>query len=505
MTELLTLGPEGRVVINEGKKLELKRDLSSPDGPLRTIVAFANSAGGRLVIGVADDGMVVGVEDPLAEEERIASLIDDRISPQLVPAIDLVTLAGKTVLVVDVPLSTRRPHYITRQGAEAGVYVRLGSTTRQADPALVAELERNARGIAFEDLPEPRATLEDLDLQVLSELRGRDTSVDDLLALGLAVKQGDQIIPTNAGILAACPDPTRFLPSAWVQCGRLRGPHGTDIFDQTELHGPMPLAVDPAVEFLLKHAYKTAVFGEVRRRDVYSIPIEPIREVIVNALVHASYAERGTPIRIGFYDDRIQVDSPGLLLPGMTIDSMRRVSRLRNSALARIFREAGIMEQWGTGVQRVFEQVAEAGLPEPVIEEIQDRVRVIIQIPSHDPWHAAATHPGSHEARSVHEPEAEDQISPEHAYTHSNDDRYDGRHDVAMMRAAANGPVHRNTLLEAAGLRPLSQNYARHVVPLLNRGLIAMTLPDKPRSKAQRYVLTDKGRAYLRTLTGDAE
>ncbi|SHE25881.1 AlbA family DNA-binding domain-containing protein [Actinomyces glycerinitolerans] len=505
MTELLTLGPEGRVVINEGKTLELKRDLSSPDGPLRTIVAFANSAGGRLVIGVADDGTVVGVEDPLAEEERIASLIDDRISPQLVPAIDLVTLADKTVLVVDVPLSTRRPHYITHQGAEAGVYVRLGSTTRQADPALVAELERNARGIAFEDLPEPRATLEDLDLQVLSDLRGRDTSVDDLLALGLAAKQGDQIVPTNAGILAACPDPTRFLPSAWVQCGRLRGPHGTDIFDQTEIHGPMALAVDPAVDFLLKHAYKTAVFGEVRRRDVYSIPIEPIREVIVNALVHASYAERGTPIRIGFYDDRIQVDSPGLLLPGMTIDSMRRVSRLRNPALARIFREAGIMEQWGTGVQRVFEQVAEAGLPEPVIEEIQDRVRVIIQIPSHDPRHAAATHPGSHEARSAHEPETEDQISPEHAYTHSNDDRYDGRYDVAMMRAAANGPVHRNTLLEAAGLRPLSQNYARHVVPLLNRGLIAMTLPDKPRSKAQRYVLTDKGRAYLRTLTGDAE
>ncbi|WP_257210888.1 hypothetical protein [Actinomyces ruminis] len=159
------------------------------------------------------------------------------------------------------PLSTRRPHHITSQGAEAGVYVRLGSTTRQADLALVAELERNARGIAFADLPEPRATVEDLDLQVLSELRGRTTSVDDLLALGLAVKQGEQIVPTSAGILAACPDPTRFLPSAWVQCGRLRGPHGADIFEQTGIHGPTPLAIDLAVEFLLKHAYKTAAFG----------------------------------------------------------------------------------------------------------------------------------------------------------------------------------------------------------------------------------------------------
>ena len=494
MDDYLRLDQNGRTSASEGKTLELKRDLSSPEGPLRTIVAFANSAGGRLVVGVADDGTVMGVDDPLAEEERIANLIDDRISPQLVPAIDLVTLRDKTVLIVDVPLSTRRPHHITRLGPEAGVYVRLGSTTRQADSALVAELERNARGIAFEDLPEPRAALEDLDLEVLSKLRGRNTSVADLLARGLAVKQGDQIVPTNAGILAACPDPTRFLPSAWVQCGRLRGPHGTDIFD------PRP------------HAARSrpcrGVLAQARLQDRGVRPGAAPRYLLDP---HRAYPRsdrqrprarllRRTrpPIRIGFYDDRIQVDSPGLLLPGMTIDTMRRVSRLRNPALARIFREAGIMEQWGTGVQRVFEQVAEAGLPEPIIEEIQDRVRVTIYIPNHDPQQATA-----HGAR---EPEGEaqkpgDHNHPEHTYTHSNV----GRYDVVMMRAAAQGPVHRNALLEAAGLKPLSQNYTRHVVPLVNRRLLAMTVPDKPRSKAQRYILTDEGRAYLRHLTEDSE
>lgn len=219
MTDYFTLGPSGHVTDREGKNLEFKRDLSSPSMPLRTIVAFANSAGGRLVVGIANDGEVVGVDDPLSEEERIANLIDDQIAPQLVPAIDMVTLGNKTVLVVDVPLSTRRPHYITRQGPESGVYVRLGPTTRQADPALVAELERNARGVAFETLPEPRATLADLDLELLSRLRNRPTDVEDLLDLGLAVKQNGQVIPTYAGILAACHDPTRFLPSAWVQCG----------------------------------------------------------------------------------------------------------------------------------------------------------------------------------------------------------------------------------------------------------------------------------------------
>ena len=481
MTSYLSLGPDGRVVDREGKTLELKRDLSSPAGPLRTITAFANSAGGRLVVGVEDDGTVVGVADPLAEEERVASLISDGISPQLVPAIDLMTLGDKTVLVVDVPLSTRRPHHITRQGPEAGVYVRLGSTTRQADTALVAELERSARGVAFEDLPEPRADLADLDLDVLSDLRGRPTDIDDLLALGLAARQGGRVVPTNAGILAACPDPTRFLPSAWVQCGRLRGPHGTDIFDQTEIHGPLPLAVDQAMGFLLKHAYKTAVFGQVRRRDVYSIPVEPVREVIVNALAHASYAERGTPIRIGFYDDRIQVDSPGLLLPGMTVETMRRVSRLRNPALARIFREAGIMEQWGPGIQRVIEQVAKAGLPEPVIEEIQDRVRVTIYVPSHDPGQVG------------------EQVSK------SSEQVSKSSEQVMAVLTAADTPRSRSELLAAIGLADAYGNYRRHLLPLVEKGYLARTIPDKPNSRLQRYRLTDAGRAHLDSISGDAE
>ena len=509
MNDFLTLGPDGRVADREGKTLEFKRDLSSPTGPLRTIVAFANSAGGRLVIGVDDDGGVAGVADPLAEAERVASLIDDRISPQLVPAIDLVTLDGRTVLVVDVPLSTRRPHCMTRQGPEAGVYVRLGPTTRRADPALVAELERNARGIAFEDLPEPRATLDDIDLAVLSELRGRPTDAHDLLALGLAVAQGGEIVPTYAGILAACPDPTRFLPSAWVQCGRLRGPSGTDIFDQIEIHGPMPLAVDRAVDFLLKHAYKTAVFGRVRRRDVYSIPVEPVREVIVNALVHAGYAERGTPIRIGFYDDRIQVDSPGLLLPGMTTDTMRRVSRLRNPALARVFREAGIMEQWGTGVQRVFEQIAEAGLPEPLIEEIQDRVRVTIYVPSHDPARppktaGAATNTGVRVSKSgeqVNKSDHQVESTPERMSKSSEQVSKSSEQVALLLAFAASGSRSRAELLTTIGLTDVYGNYRRHLLPLIEQGYLARTVPDRPNSRLQRYRITDAGRARLASIS----
>lgn len=480
MTELFALDADGRVAAHEGKTSEYKRDLSSPTKPLRTIVAFANSAGGQLVVGVEDDGTVVGVADPLAEEERIASLITDSIEPQLVPAIELATVAGETVLIVDVPLSTRRPHYLKAQGIDGGVYVRLGSTTRRADQALVAELERTARGVAFEDLPEPRASLEDLDLALLGELRGRATTVNDLVVLGLAVSYGKRVVPTIAGILAACPEPARFLPSAWVQCGRLRGPDGTDLFDQIELHKPLPQTVDDVMAFLTKHAYKTGVFGQVRRKDVYSIPVEAIREVVINALVHASYAERGTPIRVGFYDNRIVVESPGGLVPGLTVETMRGVSRLRNPSLARIFRDAGLIEQWGSGVNRVYSEIAKAGLPAPDIEEIVDRVRVVIHVADHS---------------SAPQPTTQD------TYAQGSNGRHVGRYDVDMLRAALEGPVHRDVLLAAAGLKPLSQNYTRHVVPLVEAGLLAMTVPDKPRSKAQRYRITNAGRTFLEATT----
>ncbi|WP_301280817.1 ATP-binding protein [Actinomyces sp. oral taxon 414] len=207
-------------------------------------------------------------------------------------------------------------------------------------------------------------------------------------------------------------------------------------------------------------------------------------------------------MRIGFYDDRIQVDSPGLLLPGMTIDTMRRVSRLRNPTLARVFREAGIMEQWGTGVQRVFEQVAEAGLPEPLIEEIQDRVRVTIYIPSHDPARpsgSANTGGGTDAATgsSVRVSKSSEQV------TKSSEQVSKSSEQVALLRALAAGELRsRAELLTTIGLTDAYGNYRRHLLPLVEQGYLARIVPDKPNSRLQRYRITDAGRARLAGISG---
>ena len=123
----MTIPTSQLITMPEGKTLEFKRDLSSPKNMLKTLVAFANTAGGRLLIGLEDESReVVCVEDPLDEEERLCSLIADSIEPRLVPNVELISFEDKTLLSVDVYPSGSRPHWLKKEGPEEGVSLVIG-------------------------------------------------------------------------------------------------------------------------------------------------------------------------------------------------------------------------------------------------------------------------------------------------------------------------------------------------------------------------------------------
>ena len=139
----------------EGKTLEFKRDLSSPEGALKAIVAFANTSGGALVIGVEDGAKgVKGIPDVLTEEERLANLIADSISPKTGSLHRGYPLAKNHLLAVEIFPSANRPHYLNRLGPEAGVLVRVGSTNRRADLFLVEEMRRYSQVSSFDEQPD---------------------------------------------------------------------------------------------------------------------------------------------------------------------------------------------------------------------------------------------------------------------------------------------------------------------------------------------------------------
>lgn len=367
----------------EGKTLEFKLDPSSPRGFLRTVTAFANTAGGAIVIGVADRTRDVrGINSPLDLEERAANLISDSIQPRLLPDIEVIRYRDRHVLVVRVYPSGSRPHFIKRAGLRNGTFVRVGSTNRQADAQLIAEMQRFAIGEAFDEWPIPEANSEALDFRAASESFApvRKLRRRNLESLRLVTPYQGRTVPTVGGMLLFGRDRLDRFPDAWIQAGRFAGTDRATILDHTRFDGYPVRAIEDAVSFVEKHSLRGAVIGRVRRRDSWNLPPEAVREAIINSVVHADYSQRGGPIRVAIYDDRLEVENPGLLPFGLTLEDLPLgVSKVRNRVLGRVFKELGLVEQWGSGAQRMIAACREAGLPAPVWEEIGFRLRVTLR------------------------------------------------------------------------------------------------------------------------------
>jgi len=368
----------------EGKTVEFKRDLSNPGGIIKTLVAFANSSGGCLVVGVEDGTRrVAGVADPLAAEQRLANLVSTLIEPKLAPAIKILPWRKKSLICVEVFPSPSRPHYFARLGPSRGVYLRIGSTNRQATETQIAELRRFGQSEAFDEQPMPGVSPEALDFRAASELFSefRKLSRAALQTLKLTTKHQNRETPTIGGYLLFCPNRFDRFPDSWIQAGRFAGRDRARPIDSAEIRTLLPLAPAAAVAFVQKHMMKEAVIGAVHRTDRWTVPPVALREAINNAIVHADYSERGAPLRIAIFDDRIEIENPGLLPPGLTIDDIQLgVSKLRNRVIGRVFHELGMIEQWGTGVQRMNAACRDAGLPNPILEEIGHRFRVTFLI-----------------------------------------------------------------------------------------------------------------------------
>ncbi|MFQ5719106.1 MAG: ATP-binding protein [Acidobacteriota bacterium] len=366
----------------EGKTLEFKRDLSSPEGVLRTVVAFANTAGGTLLLGVEDKSRRVrGVGDPLALEERLANLISDRIAPRLVPEIEILPWRRTQILAVQVHPSPSRPHYLERKGLTRGVYVRVGSTNRLADAELIQEIGRFARGEAFDEQPMPELDSEAIDFRAASELFAavRKLTRRDLETLRLVTRNQGRKVPTVGGMILFGKDRERHFPDAWIQAGRFGGTNKSRIVDRTEIHALPVQAVEEAIAFVSRHTLHGAEIGALRRKERWSLPPVAVREAVINAVVHTDYAQRGAPLRLSIFDDRLEVENPGLLPFGLTVEDLPHgVSKLRNRVIGRVFDALGLIEQWGSGIQRMIAACREAGLAAPVFEELATRFRVTI-------------------------------------------------------------------------------------------------------------------------------
>ncbi|MBR2694547.1 MAG: putative DNA binding domain-containing protein [Thermoguttaceae bacterium] len=381
-------------LFGEGKHVEFKADIPKKrERFLKDVIAFSNTSGGKVILGVEDETReVVGLGDrnPFKLADAIANMVSDSCTPEINMEITPKTIDGKTVLEIEVFPGRLRPYYLISAGREKSAYIRVNGTSRPAHSEKIKELEMEGRRISYDTLLEIGAKYDAAAVSKLMESMYRTAlaacrspeeradvhplTVEKLEDFGLLRKEGNSVLPTRAFTLLTQPI-DRYVK---IQCALFKGCERDEFIDRKEFRGPVQEQVEDAFQFVLRHINRGSTIEGLYRRDRYELPTRSIRETIANACLHRSYLDSGS-IQVSIYDDRLEVDSPGMLFEGLSVkDALSGKSKCRNKAIAEAFQYMKIIEGWGTGLPRLFAQCREMGLPEPKFEEFGDGVKVTI-------------------------------------------------------------------------------------------------------------------------------
>ena len=349
----------------EGRTLEFKASVPKNSDLAKTVVAFANDAGGEIIIGVDDRHRAVGVpEEALPQiEEQLSNMIYDRCYPTVLPDISFLSAGGRSLVRVRVYRGSTPPYYLKSEGKVGGTYVRVGSNNRLADEELIGELERRRRNVSFDGEIAPEKSLAELDFRSFRRLYEEKTGepLDDLALqkLELAKAERGVLYPTNALVLLSDDGLRRSMfPNAKIECARFKGVSAGEFIDRKTYDYGIAEQVEDAYAFVLRNIRQSGSIQGVYTVSRWEYPVKALREIIRNAVVHRQYSLAGKDIKIAVYDDMIEITSPGLLPPSIDYSDMEsRQSDARNKVIAPVFRKLGIIDQWGNGLKLVAEEL----------------------------------------------------------------------------------------------------------------------------------------------------
>ena len=272
------------IMKGERENIEYKIDIpTKSENYMRTVVAYANANGGRLVFGVENNSWkVVGFdkEEVFQKMDAITNAIYDSCEPKIAPNVEIQEFDGKYIIVVDIPAGMQRPYCIKSQGVIDGVYIRVSGTTRNI------------------------------------------------------------------------------------------------FITRKEFSGCIDEEIESAFTFVLEHINLGARIDGLVRQDIYELPIRTIREMLTNAVCHRSYLCPGK-VQVALFDDRLEVTSQGMLDKDLTIEKMKaEISKIRNGAIAKVFSYMNMIEAWGTGIPKMFEETKAYGLQEPELQDMGSDFRI---------------------------------------------------------------------------------------------------------------------------------
>ncbi|MBI4980483.1 putative DNA binding domain-containing protein [Candidatus Woesearchaeota archaeon] len=374
--------------MKESQTVEFKKSLAEINEILETISAFANTKGGKILVGVGEnkDGTVkevVGVTIKGKEIENLTNEIKQNTDPVVFPSVEFVKMAGKEVLSIEVEENESKPVFEKNM-----VFKRVGKTNKRLSSQEIRKLAKESVDYNYTELICKEATLNDIDeekvkwfLRKAKAERNFDIEPETPLKEALErLKLMREERLTNAAILLFGKNPQTFFLQAEIRCARFKGIEPLEFIDMKVFGGNIIDQRENAVEFVKEHIKLHAKIVGTERVETWEYPIEAVREAITNALCHRDY-QFSCNVQVRIFDDRIEVWGCGLLPNGLSVDDLRKKhdSIPKNPLIAKHFFLIKFIEQWGTGTNRIIKECLSNGLPEPLFEIISNNLVVTLR------------------------------------------------------------------------------------------------------------------------------
>ena len=458
-----------------------------------TISAFSNKSGGLIIFGVDEENgyEVCGMYDAANLQKKVVEQCNQMI-PVIRPVFSTLISNEKIVITVEIPEAhiQDKPVYYSGAGIQKGSYIRVGDADIRMTDSEIYSLMAFKNNIHDELRIVKRAEMLDLDMEkveayVKIQTRkkpnfaklGMDRMLQDLGII--ACDDTGVLKPTVAGLLCFGIYPQSFFPQWMVTCiavpgfeiGEIGG-LGERFIDNKKIEGTIPEMIEGCISFVLKNmSVKTIISGKTgKREDKTEYPVKAIREGVLNALIHRDYSihSEGVYVQIRMYKDRIEIQNPGGLFGRISIDLLGKKKNYdaRNPNIIRILEDMEIVENRGSGIPTMIDEMHHHGLKAPVFDDIRGGFLVTFCRDS-------------------------EQDSPQ---VNQQDNPQVNQQDEMKMKILEFCAVHRTRkeIAEFVGIKDIRYLKEAYLSKLLEQDLIRMTIPDKPTSRNQKYVAVNR-------------
>ena len=389
---------------------------------------------------------------------------------------------GKHVIRTQVFKGSTPPYHLKNKSREEGTFIRVGSTNRLASPEMIAELERQKQNRSFDCELVYSKAMEQIDIETFKnfflEKTGEELTISALSKLELFRQEQGKNLPTNALILLSDDELRKQqFPYAKIECARFKGIVPGNFIDQKTIDGNVGIQAEQAYQFVLRHISQGSTdYTGVYRNDRWEYPVIAIREIVRNSVIHRDYSLTGKDIKIAVFDDKIEITSPGKLMPTIDFSDMESgQSDIRNKILAPVFKRLGIIEQWGNGLRLIARELQH--YPEIGLSWKEPGIAFRITFTNKN-----------YKQQPELQPELQQELQQETLYS------------ITLMQITEK-PLNTKEISQKMGQKEISGQLRKILRRLHKDQLIENSIPESPNHPAQKHQLTEPGRTFLKHLT----